>query len=280
MIVLNEVKWCAVDILSVCLTWGLVASYVWHTGTGHGTVMLGTLFMVYQYAQQAGGVIGSMAGNFQSLARIRADYASGQPIWQAPQRPAGPAVALAHWQTIEVNGLQHRPAGDDGAAADDRESSRGRLHDVSLRLSRGERIAIVGPSGSGKSTLMRALAGLYEPRAAQIAVDGVEQPGLRHLGAIATLIPQERRGVRMPACATTSCSTPRPSPARSSRRSASVHSTKCWSRCVTGSTPSSAKAAPTCRAASASGCAWRAACSWRATIRCCCSTNRPARSTR
>ena len=46
MIVLNEVKWCAVDILSVCLTWGLVASYVWHTGTGHGTVMLGTLFMV------------------------------------------------------------------------------------------------------------------------------------------------------------------------------------------------------------------------------------------
>jgi ATP-binding cassette subfamily B protein len=191
MIVLNEVKWCAVDILSVCLTWGLVASYVWHTGTGQGTVMLGTLFMVYQYAQQAGGVIGSMAGNFQSLARTRADYASGRPIWQAPRRPAGPAVALAHWQTIEIHGLQHRPDGDDSAAADDRALSRGRLHDVSLRLSRGERIAIVGPSGSGKSTLMRVLAGLYEPRAGQIAVDGVERPGLRHLGAIATLIPQD-----------------------------------------------------------------------------------------
>ena len=191
MIVLNEVKWCAVDILSVCLTWGLVASYVWHTGTGHGTVMLGTLFMVYQYAQQAGGVIGSMAGNFQSLARTRADYASGRPIWQAPQRPAAPAVALTQWQTIQINGLQHRPAGDDSAAADDRAPSRGRLHDVSLRLSRGERIAIVGPSGSGKSTLMRVLAGLYEPRAAQIAVDGVERPGLHHLGAIATLIPQD-----------------------------------------------------------------------------------------
>jgi len=191
MIVLNEVKWGAVDILSVCLTWGLVASFVWHTGAGHGTVMLGGLFMVYQYAQQAGGVIGSMAGNFQGLARTRTDYASAQPIWQAPQRSAVQPVALGPWQTIDIRDLHHLPADDDGAANADRHSSRGRLHDVSLRLNRGERIAIVGPSGSGKSTLMRALAGLYEPVAARIAVDGVHQPGLRHLGSTATLIPQE-----------------------------------------------------------------------------------------
>ena len=193
MIVLNEVKWCAVDILSVCLTWGLVASYVWQSGRGHGTVMLGTLFMVYQYAQQAGGVIGSMAGNLQGLARIRTDYTSALPIWQSPQRRAAPPLPHAQWKTLDIHGLSHAPAHDDDlappAAGDD--TSRGRLHDVSLRLARGERIAVVGPSGAGKSTLLRALAGLYEPRAAQIAVDGVHQPGLRHLGAIATLIPQE-----------------------------------------------------------------------------------------
>ncbi|HEX6721989.1 MAG TPA: ABC transporter ATP-binding protein [Burkholderiaceae bacterium] len=191
MIVLNEVKWCAVDILSVCLTWGLVASYVWQTGGGHGTVMLGTLFMVYQYAQQAGGVIGSMAGNLQGLARIRTDYASAQPIWQAPQRRAAPPLPHAGWKTLDIHGLNHAPAHDDDMPAAGDDTSRGRLHDVSLRLARGERIAIVGPSGSGKSTLMRALSGLYEPRSAQIAVDGVHQPGLHHLGAIATLIPQE-----------------------------------------------------------------------------------------
>jgi ATP-binding cassette subfamily B protein len=190
-IVLNEVKWCAVDILSVALTWGLVAAFVWRTGAGPGTVMIGSLFMVYQYAQQAGGVIGSIAGNFQGLARTRADYASAQPIWAAPQRTAAASVALGHWQTIDVHGLQHRAADGDATADGDRHASRGRLHNVSLSLTRGERIAIVGPSGSGKSTLMRALAGLYEPQAAQIAVDGVHQPGLRHLGTISTLIPQE-----------------------------------------------------------------------------------------
>ena len=189
-IVLNEMKWCAVDLLSVCLTWGLVAAYVWHSGAASGTVMIGSLFMVYQYAQQAGGVIGSMAGNFQGLARTRADYASAQPIWQAPQRAAEQPVAWGNWQHIDIQGLQHRPA-DDAMASADRDASRGRLHDLSLHLQRGERIAIVGPSGSGKSTLLRALAGLYEPQQAQIAVDGVHQPGLRHVGAVATLIPQE-----------------------------------------------------------------------------------------
>jgi ABC-type multidrug transport system fused ATPase/permease subunit len=193
MIVLNEVKWGAVDILGVCLTWGLVASYVWHSGGAHGTVMLGTLFMVYQYAQQAGGVIGSMAGNLQGLARIRTDYTSARPIWQAPQRRATPPPSGGRWQTLEIHGLIHEPAHDDDPAAPAArgDTARGRLHDVSLRLKRGERIAIVGPSGSGKSTLMRVLAGLYEPRAVQISVDGVHQAGLRHLGAIATLIPQE-----------------------------------------------------------------------------------------
>ena len=37
---------------------------------------------------------------------------------------------------------------------------RGVLRDVSLALSAGEALAVVGPNAAGKSTLVRALAGL------------------------------------------------------------------------------------------------------------------------
>ncbi|HEV2043144.1 MAG TPA: ABC transporter ATP-binding protein [Sphingomicrobium sp.] len=46
------------------------------------------------------------------------------------------------------------------------------LHDVSLTISRGERIGIAGTTGSGKSTLMDLLLGLLEPTEGEILIDG------------------------------------------------------------------------------------------------------------
>jgi ribose transport system ATP-binding protein len=46
------------------------------------------------------------------------------------------------------------------------------LDDVSLRLERGEVVAVVGENGAGKSTLMRIVAGVETPTAGEILVDG------------------------------------------------------------------------------------------------------------
>ena len=52
------------------------------------------------------------------------------------------------------------------------------LRGVSLTVSQGELVAVMGPSGSGKSTLMHILAGLDHPTSGTVEIDGVELTGL------------------------------------------------------------------------------------------------------
>jgi ABC-type multidrug transport system fused ATPase/permease subunit len=203
-IVLNEWKWCAVDLLTLGLSWGLVVAYAMSAmpaggaAAAGGTLLIGSLFMVHQYAQQAAGVLGSMAANYQNLARAQTNFASADPIRAAPQ-PAGPpqgrmpeGAARRYssergpapdpaWQRIELHGLGFAYPG----------SERGGIEGVSLTLARGERIALVGTSGSGKSTLLRVLAGLYDADRGHVSLDGLPQFGRRHVAELATLIPQE-----------------------------------------------------------------------------------------
>jgi len=47
------------------------------------------------------------------------------------------------------------------------------LHPTSLRIAKGQIVAIAGPSGSGKSTLLGLIAGLDAPTTGTIVVDGV-----------------------------------------------------------------------------------------------------------
>ncbi|MFJ7156436.1 ABC transporter ATP-binding protein [Streptomyces sp. NPDC101118] len=46
------------------------------------------------------------------------------------------------------------------------------LHEVSMAVPPGTRMALVGPSGAGKSTLGRLLAGIYGPRAGEVTLGG------------------------------------------------------------------------------------------------------------
>jgi ABC-type lipoprotein export system ATPase subunit len=61
------------------------------------------------------------------------------------------------------------------------------LHDVDLRIGRGEFVAIMGPSGSGKSTLMNLIGCLDTPTSGQYLCDGVD---------VATLDAEQRAVLR------------------------------------------------------------------------------------
>lgn len=63
-----------------------------------------------------------------------------------------------------------------------RRDTRPVLEGISLRVSNGEVLGIVGPNGAGKSTLLRVMAGLLQPVAGSITLDGRD---LRHWSSAA-----------------------------------------------------------------------------------------------
>ena len=176
-------------------------------------VRIGNLFMVYEYALQAGSVITGVAAHFQSLTRQKVDYTSGDEIRALPLAEGASSWAYvsqdgvsahaqvqevraphlpADWQQLSLEGVVFERAPLD---PDNPESAGGSLTGVDLKLQRGKRYALIGPSGSGKTTLLRLLAGLYAPGAGQLRVDGsgpLPAPGIAPaLRSMATLLPQD-----------------------------------------------------------------------------------------
>jgi ABC-type multidrug transport system fused ATPase/permease subunit len=183
-VVLNETKWCAVDLLNHGLRIGLVLLYGWLAWRQTGTVLIGGAVMVFQYAQQVGGVISAMATHYQELIRHQADFTDADAILATAVAPRPAPVPLPEgWRRIAMAGLAFAYPGRRGAG--------GGLAEISLVLTRGRRIALVGESGAGKSTLMRVLAGLHPATGGAYTVDGAARPDLADLGAFATLLPQE-----------------------------------------------------------------------------------------
>jgi NitT/TauT family transport system ATP-binding protein len=72
---------------------------------------------------------------------------------------------------LDVQGVERRFVGEEGPVM--------ALDRVSFRAHRRELLCVVGPSGCGKSTLGRILAGLDEPTAGEVLLDGapVRGPG-------------------------------------------------------------------------------------------------------
>jgi len=196
-IVINELRWFSVDIASRTLSCVLVALFAWlasrsqiAAGNSQHVVMLGSLYMVWEYAGQAGGVVTDIASHFQAFARLQADYSSADIIRDTPAAThlvAKPGTVGPPWNALRLHELTFRhPASREPGPS---------LHHIRLSLRRGRRYALVGASGAGKSTLLRLLAGLYIADQIKLALDDTVitdgDTAARALRTSSTLIPQD-----------------------------------------------------------------------------------------
>jgi len=80
----------------------------------------------------------------------------------SPPAPTSPKVNLAV-QTVDITKV-YRVGHEDYPA----------LKGVSLKIERGEFVAIMGPSGSGKSTLLNLIGALDRPTSGRVIIDGID----------------------------------------------------------------------------------------------------------
>jgi ATP-binding cassette subfamily B protein len=98
-----------------------------------------------------------------------------------PEKPG--AVELPATGTVEVEDVSFRYAA----------SGPWVLHDVSLSIAPGERLALVGPTGAGKSTLAKLIARLYDAGGGRVTFGGVDvrDATLASLRRRICVVPQE-----------------------------------------------------------------------------------------
>ena len=127
----------------------------------HGAFTLGAVASASLYMWQLAEPIDQVLMWTEYLQRGTASFARVAGLAQVPTPPP-PSAQLPADDRIEVREVRYAYLGEHDV-----------LHDVTLAVRPGERLAVVGPSGAGKSTLGRLLAGIDAPKAGRITVGGV-----------------------------------------------------------------------------------------------------------
>jgi ATP-binding cassette, subfamily B, bacterial len=147
------------------LTVGTVAFFV---------LALSNLFEPVQQLSQLFNMVQSAGAGLQKLYELL-----DTPV-DVPERPG--AVDLPEAGDIDVEGVSF--AYGDGPPV---------LHEVSLHIAAGSRLALVGPTGAGKSTLAKLVARLYDPTGGKVRFGGVDvrNATMASLRSRIVVIPQE-----------------------------------------------------------------------------------------
>ena len=134
-----------------------------------GTMSVGELIQFVIYAVMVAGAVGALSEIWGELMRAAGATERLVEILQtddAVQDPAQPVALPRPVQgAIAFTGVTFRyPARPEVSA----------LNDVTLTVSPGETIALVGPSGAGKTTILQLLMRFYDPQSGTITLDGID----------------------------------------------------------------------------------------------------------
>ena len=155
------------------LVYWLMYIIIWSVLAGavvDGAVQLGLIVAAGQYMLQLGAPVGNAISDFSRMQVVAGAARRIFVFLESGPEPVATTTAarpIGQRGEVHVDGVSF--AYTDGEPV---------LHDVSLRASPGETVALVGPSGAGKTTLTSLLLRFYEPTSGAIRIDGIDIAGV------------------------------------------------------------------------------------------------------
>jgi len=185
----NEWKWFTAQMMIGLIYAVTVLGYVYQQWVPGQTFQIGGLIILIGYVTQFTSVFNDIASQYTQIVKFHTDVQNVQEIERAfaeSPRVSDEVSLPAAWQHIDIHHLNFLRADKTG-----NQKPTG-LFDLSMRIRKGQRIALIGESGSGKSTLLSLLRGLHKPiPGATIAVNDSIPVGIDNINASVTLFPQE-----------------------------------------------------------------------------------------
>lgn len=136
--------------------------------TAQGQLSVGDLVLFLLVFQRGQGAVQSLLGNISKTYEDHLyigqlfEFLDVRPTLTEPANPVAVPHALA--QGIVMDNVTFQYPGAPGVA----------LRNISLTVSPGQVVALVGANGSGKTTLIKVLCRLYDPTEGQILLDGID----------------------------------------------------------------------------------------------------------
>jgi ATP-binding cassette, subfamily B, bacterial len=152
------------SLASAAVVAGSLAALAWLYSSGRMTLAAAgaAIFGLYQLSGRLRAMHFSASSLYEATLFIR-DYRTFLELEPRPQ-PRVPRAAPAGFERLTVEAVTFRYP----------DAARPALEEVSLDVSAGEVVALVGENGSGKTTLAKLIAGLFRPERGRVTWDGID----------------------------------------------------------------------------------------------------------
>ncbi len=153
------------QMLAACALSGVITTALWQAGSGGATVggFVAFVMAVLQLIAPVKHLSDVMAPLTRGLAAVERglDLIEHSPIESGGTFDAGRARGEIAFDRVSLRYREDSPAA---------------LEELTLQVSAGQTVALVGPSGAGKTTLAHLLPRFIDPSAGTITLDGVPLP--------------------------------------------------------------------------------------------------------